>query len=154
MEIKMNDLSSQKMLADARQLLGQVCWAAASGEGTGSVVNFHLGQKIPRQRPIPNPHLHKDLQLNKGEFGIMVYCAWRLEQGSIVICGSGESNSNEGSMIKGLDNLTGRNIKSLSIFPPAFDMTIGFENECVLKVFCDMTNIKKEKNKLHHFCPK
>jgi hypothetical protein len=115
MEVEMNDLSSQKMLADVRQLLGQVCWAVAAGKGTGSVVNFHLGHKIPRQRPIPNPHLHKDLQLNKGEFGIMVYCAWRLEQGSSVICGAGKSNENEGSMVRGL---TWRS--SFQILPSAF----------------------------------
>jgi hypothetical protein len=140
----MNDKYFDELITVTHQFIDQLCWGVAAGEGTGSTVCFNIGRKIPMQKPLSNPYLHPDMRIYDSELGIMIECAWRLEQGSSVICDSGESNSNEGSMIKGLNNLAGRHIKLLSILPPALDMTIEFEDEYLLKVFCDMTDIKKE----------
>lgn len=120
-------------------LVDQICWAILAGEGTGSALSLLIGKKIPRAEPIPNKWLSDEAREFNGEFELLIDCAWRLDTHSEVICGSGESNRNDGPMIQGLQKIEGSEIESVSIQTPAGDLSIKFKSEITLKVFCDRT---------------
>jgi hypothetical protein len=43
-----------------KSLAGKRCWGVSAGEGTGSVFILSFGWKVPRVRPIANPHHCRD----------------------------------------------------------------------------------------------
>jgi hypothetical protein len=43
-----------------KSLAGKCCWGVSAGEGTGSVFTLSFGWKVPRVRPIANPHYCRD----------------------------------------------------------------------------------------------
>jgi hypothetical protein len=43
-----------------KSLAGKCCWGVSAGEGTGSVFILSFGWKVPRVRPIANPHHCRD----------------------------------------------------------------------------------------------
>ena len=74
----------------------------------------------------------------------MVWCAWRLENASIVICGSESPNDNDGMMVNGLRRITDLYANKIKLDLPSFDLTIKLENTYSLKIFCNSTN--KDEN--------
>ena len=48
---------SEMLLRELSALVGEECWGVVGGEGTGSVILLHIGERTLRSRPIPNHHL-------------------------------------------------------------------------------------------------
>lgn len=120
-----------------RRLIGHVPWAFAAGPGTGSVFTLEFGSKIPLRRRVENPMLDDILRTHRGEFHLMVECAWRLEHGREVVCSWTDSNAVSGPMQEGLRNVIGRVVCDVGVAEPAFDLEISFRGGYLLRVFCD-----------------
>ncbi len=133
----------EEFLQEVRVLIGKPCWAFYAGPSTGSIVSFDFGEKIPRRVPLLNPKLSEDERYHFGEVSLFIECAWRLDSSDTVICGSTDSNDNEGPMQRGLELIVGRTVKSVKVEPPACDLTIGLDGNFTLKVFCDQTNVEE-----------
>ncbi len=65
-----------------------------------------------------------------------------------VICGSTDSNENDGPMVNGLKNLVDRKVESVDISIPFFDLSLKFDGPLWLKIFCDQTNTDEYENYL------
>jgi len=72
----------------------------------------------------------------EGEFDILIWCAWRLQDNDNAIC---SSDSTHAQRAKGIQRLIGEKVISFEIFPPAWDATITFTGGLVLKIFCIYT---------------
>jgi len=62
-----------------KSLLGKCCWGVSAGEGTGSVFILSFGGKVPRVRPIANPHFTSTQRRYIGELSLTVRSAWRID---------------------------------------------------------------------------
>ena len=122
------------------ELPGKECWAVAAGAGTGSVVDLHFGRKLRRGRPLSNPHVSSLLRECVGEMGLLIECAWRLDQRDQIICGSGDSNRVEGRMLTGLDRLSFKMVDAIELGRPGLDLCIHFGQNLHLRIFCDHTD--------------
>lgn len=142
-----------EMRVSLHRLLHQECWGIGAGEGTGSVLNLHIGEKLLRQTPVANPYLANDLQKYEGEMGLFIECAWRVDSDVEVMCGSGESNINHGLMIEGLGKITGHKIEHFDLLLPAYDLILHFSNSLTLRVFCDQTELTGENDNYSIFFP-
>ncbi len=128
---------------ELRGLIGKPCWAFYAGPSTASAVDLHFGKKIPRAIPLLNPHLSEQERFYDGEISLFFECAWRLDSEGEVICGSTDSSENDGPMQRGLGLIVGRAVKSVKAELPACDLTVRFDGDIVLKVFCDQTNLEE-----------
>jgi hypothetical protein len=124
------------------QLVDKECWSVIAGLGTGSTIHLALGERVPRRLPITNQHLSATERANEGEFDLFIESAWRLERAAEVICGSTDDDENEGPMITGLLQLVGKRVLSVDMGTPVPDLTLRFQEELCLKVFCDQTNLR------------
>src|SRR5215470_3432642 len=122
------------------RLVGKPCWAIYAGKTTGSHVDIHFGQKIPRTIPLLGDHLTQDQRFHEAEIALYITCAWRLDGESEVICGAAEAISEDGQTSAGLDVLVGKRVESVQLYEPALDLTISFEGSALLKIFCDQTD--------------
>jgi len=141
-----NDFISQ-----LHQLLGQSCWGYVGGIPTGSIISLDFGQKVKRNQKINNKHLTTDQQHYVGQFSLMIWCAWRLDEGDTVICGWNDSNEINGPMLNGLDKLVNRLVKAVKVEKPAYDLMLQFEDELYLKIFCDQTDTKESFGNYTYF---
>ena len=123
-----------------RLLSGRTCWSVTAGESTGSQAMLHFGSKVPRARPLSNQRLSRDERSYEGEFDLFIECAWRLEQAGAVVCGSTDSNRNNGPMVEGLRLLPNRSIMAVSVADSVPDLVLRVDGGVVLHVFCDQTN--------------
>lgn len=130
----------QRLREELQQMISKSCWSVVAGEGTGSVITINIGEKVRRPKPVRNLWLNKDEQENEGEMSLMIWCAWRLDGPAGVVCGSTDSNDNDGSMVKGVKMLIGRVVESAEILSPAFDLRLAFRGQYVLNIFCDQTS--------------
>lgn len=73
---------------DLQKIVGKECWGSVEGEGTGSVILFMFGEKIPNLKPIENEHLSKDVQNFESEFSLFIQCVWRVDSNKKVIFGA------------------------------------------------------------------
>ena len=119
------------------QLVNEKIWSTVAGAGTGSVFTCELGEKILREIPLTNTYLTEEQRLYEGEIGGMIRCGWRIEKNGQIICGSGDSNENGGKMLMGLDTISGKAISSVEI-KPYLDLAIFFEDNSILRLFCDI----------------
>lgn len=124
-------------LAQVQQLRGQPCWAVVAGPPTGSVFNLHLGPKIPRARPLTNPHIAPELRANSSRYGLLVGCDWRLEDATDVVCSSHDDNAPGGPMTHGLALLIGSTVTGVTVQGRTLDLQIDFSNQMTLALFCD-----------------
>ena len=118
---------------------GSRCWGVAAGPTTGSVLNLHMGRQIPRQQPIPNPHLPEALRLYDGEFGLLVECAWRIETDDRIACSWLESEEDVGIRDTAISLMTDQAVLSVNAQLPFMDLVVRFSNAHTLKLFCDQT---------------
>lgn len=130
----------QELRHELRQITSKPCWSVIAGEGTGSIVSLDFGEKVPRHTPLKNSQLTKIERENEGEMSLMIWCAWRLDGPKGVICGSTDSNANDGPMVKGAKMLVGRSVEAVEILSPAFDLRLIFRGQFVLNIFCDQTS--------------
>ena len=122
------------------QLVGKSCWGFAAGSGTGSIVSFEFGNKIPRIKKLRNPTLTEDMRLYNGELYIRISCVWRISSLSKVICSSSDSNDSDGPMLMGLNKILNTPIVNVMVQNVTYDCTVNFENKMKLDIFCNETN--------------
>jgi len=127
----------RKALSD---IVGAECWAVVAGAGTGSVILLHIGEKLPRDRIIPNPHLSEDARRFDAEFNLYVRAVWRLDSRKGVICGAWDDNRAGGPMLKGLSRLSGNIVEGFDLEEVGMDLVLKFSNNLKLKIFCDQLN--------------
>ena len=120
-------------------IIRKPCWYVAAGGCTGSVFKLYLGDKIPREKPVENDRLGEQARLYEPEYDIMVYCAWRLDGPDGPITSWLEPNEIDGSMVNGLNKLTGESVERIQIFLPVGDMEVEFSGGKTMKIFCDAT---------------
>jgi hypothetical protein len=115
-------------------LVGQICWRVVGGNGSGSMVTLHCGEKIPIVSS--PPEAKKKLKFaDKGEYCIFIQgCAWRLDHSKKMICTWRE---NEETIAVRMKYLEGLRIIGIDILNEANDLRIQFEEEYVLTLFCD-----------------
>ena len=138
------DLLSEEFKQQMYALASQACWSVAAGEGTGSVIGLDFGKKIPRVVPLTNLHLTEDQRYYKAEMSLFIECAWRLDSRNEVICGSSDSDANDGPMVRGLALVVDQKVVSIELSELSWDVTIKFTGDLFLKVFCDQTNVEEE----------
>jgi len=123
-----------------KSLKNKLCWAVIAGTNTGSVVKLGFGEKIKRKKALTNPSLTVEEKDFTAEMELMVWCAWRLTDSNKVLCGWRDSNEATGNMITGLSLLRDKTVIDANIEGKACDLTILFEGEILLQLFCDQTN--------------
>lgn len=126
------------------RLRGLVCWAIVAGKGTGTTIDIHFGQKIPRKQALKNTLLSEEVRLYEGEYGIFVRCSWRIDSKSDVICGCWEDNSINGAVRRELDSLIGSTVLDFSVLKPGLDLSLELSCGKFLKLFCDQTDCDEE----------
>lgn len=136
----------EEFMATAHMLVGKMCWKIVAGTNTGSVIDLHLGKKLPVRTPI-HPALATDpCSHYQGELGVFIECAWRLDAEDRIICGWGEDFSVEGPLGKGLHRIVDQEVEQVSVHQPAFDLALHFSNALVLRIFCDQTEPSEESD--------
>lgn len=135
---------AEEFTSELRQLIGKPYWSFCGGENTGSDIDLGFGRKIPRTVPLLNPYLTEEQKYYDAEIALFIKCAWRLDSEDEVICGSTDSNIVGGPMLTGLSSIVGRAVESVKIERPGFDLTLRFEGELVLRIFCDQTNLEDD----------
>ena len=58
--------------------IGLQCWSFTCGGAVGSILGVAAGPKKQRPRPLTNPHISETLRQFKGEFGLLIYCRWKI----------------------------------------------------------------------------
>ncbi|MHB1158395.1 MAG: hypothetical protein ACYC26_16345 [Phycisphaerales bacterium] len=138
MSMKLNADNLDAYRNSLNRLIGKPCWSIVAGPPCGSHVSMCLGEQILRSRELSNSHLTNDQRKYDGEFAIFIEsAAWRLDQGAEVITGSTDPNDNNGPMIQGLARIINTRVKEICLSVPGLDLTLLFDNELVLKIFCD-----------------
>jgi hypothetical protein len=131
--------SVEQFTSAVRGIVGKRCWGVAAGPATGSVLNLHIGDLIPRPWPIPNPELPESMRDYDGEFGLLVECAWRVETAGRIICSWLECESDAERREMCVRLLTGQEIENIEVRQPFLDLAVLFRNDHVLRLFCDQT---------------
>lgn len=131
----------QRLTGELHALVGEECWGAVGGEGTGSVILLSIGARTLRARPVRNPHLSELCRLYDPASSLRVRCPWRIDSPSKVIAGSHMSNANDGPMVRGLQEICGQKIVAVLCPAPAYDLTIHFENRRSLVVHCSAIGV-------------
>lgn len=72
-------------------------------------------------------------------YSLFIACTWRIENGDKVITTSADNTTaNTGPMAKGVRLLEGQKVLSVQM-NKFYDLTLKFENDLRLKLFCDLT---------------
>ena len=120
-----------------RTIKGQPCWHVSCGDTTGSSFERVCGDKRLRKRPLKNPTQPFEFQMNESEFGILVWCDWRLEHAFQPLTSSDDTLVNRMTHLR---RLVGTTIRDVRIEPPCWDMRIDFSDDFSLAVFCNHVN--------------
>jgi len=115
-------------------LRGLPCWYVSVGGVTSPTFQLALGEKIPRQVPLKNPAQSEEYRHHEGEMNLLVWCSWRLDGPDRPLTSSDDSPE---TIQRELGTLVGASVGSVSVVPPAWDLTIGFSNGLCLRIFCD-----------------
>lgn len=108
------------LLRDLSALIGEECWGAVCGEGTGAVLWLDIGVRTLKRRPTNNPHLTELVRLYDGTYSFLIWCSWRIDSISKVVAGSHMSNVNGGPMVEGSQSICGQRIMAVTCSAPAF----------------------------------
>jgi hypothetical protein len=143
--------SQRTLLVQAMNcLIGETVWSVYAGTGTGSVIDIHIGKKVKRRRPIPNPTLDTDQRLYIGQYGLMIWSSWRVAQNASLLCGSWDDNRVGGAMLTGLKHLKDMTIHKVEVIPPFFDLRIHFEDAIILETFCADSTVDGDVYTIFH----
>lgn len=129
---------------ELRRLEGLECWGVVAGEGAGSHVTLHFGQKRERERALESAALFEVVRRFEGEFVLFVQnCAWRLDADEM-ICSSKSPGHSEGPMARGLRLLTGQRVIAAATTPPVHDLVVEFSDGNRLRLFCDCFDLEQD----------
>lgn len=122
----------EELLTVVRALEGRPCWYVNAGGAVGTSFSLALGEKIQRESPLRNPSASEEYRQFEGEFGLYVWCSWRLADGDGAIVSSYEPVFDAGK----LKMLTGQVVRDVELEPHSLDLKLCFER-AQLDVFCD-----------------
>ena len=146
----MKDELTANFKKDLQRLIDKECWGIVEGKGTGSIVNFKFGAKIPLDEPIDNVHLSYELNNFESEFSLFISCVWRVDSSTKVHFGAWTEHE---FVRQGTEQIIGQTIKSLELSEPAFDLKVTFSNDVSLNIFCDQTNEEDSNDNYDFFTP-
>lgn len=129
-----------------QSLSGKLCWDVIGGKGTGSIITLDFGKKIPRRKPLQSKHFSMETQMYEAELSLMIYCAWRIDSEEQVVCGSNDSNEEQGPMLQGLRRLVDTTVESLDMTFPGYDLSITFSNKLRMHLFCNMMDAEVDSD--------
>ncbi len=113
---------------------GLCCWYVSCGGAAGSTFQLALGNKVLRRIPIKNQAHSEEYRRFEGEANLLVWCCWRLDGPDAPLVSWDDANE---TVEKELARFIGAHIESVSLLPPAWDLTIRFSNGLHLRIFCD-----------------
>ena len=130
----------ENLRALVASLVGQVCWSATCGGAAGSNLMLDLGRDVPRKRPVRNRKLSDRQRHFEGEFRVFIQCAWRLERGTALVCGSGDDPDPSGPMVTSMEQVENSVVEHAEIQNAGHDLTLRCFEGWVLRIFCDHIN--------------
>jgi hypothetical protein len=130
----MENNNYQNLSTQISSLEGLACWYVSCGGAAGSSFQLALGAKVAREAPLTNPAHSEEYRRFEGEANLLVWCTWRLDGPDGPLTSSDDTTAN---IVTQLQKLVGATIESMTLVPPAWDLTIGFANGLMLRVFCD-----------------
>lgn len=98
----------------------------------GVALDIDFGNEV-KTNPLEQDADGKSLDV-EGEYKLIVWCRWRVDDDDHGICGS---FTRESECVKELNKLIGTKIISIETSPPQWDATITFSSGRTLRVFCD-----------------
>jgi hypothetical protein len=110
------------------------CWYATGGGAAGPTFELALGEKVARRVGVKNPAHSDEFRHFEGEANLLVWCCWRLDGPNAPVTSCDDSPA---TRLQGLQSLVGTRVASAALARPAWDLTLGFTNGLVLRVFCD-----------------
>jgi len=110
----------QEFQSEIKKIESLTCKEIIGGSGTGSIINVKIG--------IPNSSIGYDL---------FIQCVWRLDSPEKVVCGAWSNNKKGQSMLRGLNKIVGQKIISVQLSQPSYSLSVCFENNYTLHIFCD-----------------
>lgn len=127
------DSRLRKMLA---KMAGKPCWYVACGGAAGSSFSLAIGGKEKCESPLKNKAHPLAFRANDPEFGLLVWCTWRLSRNGKVFVTSDDCGNKRGSADL-LRRLRGRKVLRVSSRTEFCDLVVGFSGAFRLDVFCD-----------------
>jgi hypothetical protein len=125
----------KRLLMEIEQLLfGRECWYVACGGCVGTSFQLALGKRVQRAKVLTNPVASPDYRQFEGEFGLLVWCSWRL-----VRPGFGMTSSEDEKDVRRdelLRSVSGRAIADVDIRND-WQLWIKFDDQSELTVFAD-----------------
>jgi hypothetical protein len=139
-------VTRDEFLSSVAPIIQNECWAATGDGAAGAWIKLELGAKIARFRVVSNPKLPEDVRKYEGANDVFVQCPWRVERGQYVLCGSADSSEPGGPRTRALrDALVGKKILSVRLDGVSPDLVVAFDNECLLRTFCDGSFVDGER---------
>ena len=137
-----------KFIKNIKELFNQPCVKVVGGD-TGSIIAIDFGKLVPVNGIVSNNYDNHPYL--RGEYGLMIDCAWRLDAVTEVLCGSEDD-------LRSLFNfhfnkLVSEKVISTKLTEPAYDLEIEFSNNYILKLFCNNTNPEAFDNNYDFFTP-
>lgn len=114
-------------------LLGRRCWNVACGGCVGASFQLALGGKVRRERLLRNPTVSEEYRRFEGEFGLMVWCTWRLENGKGPMTSWEDESPQRDEALRGL---VGKTVSRVRV-QPGWDLQVVFSGGAKLSVFPD-----------------
>lgn len=120
------------------EVRGRECWSVIGGASTGSAISMRFGNRVPLRRPLQNPTLSLEERIFDGERSLIVYCDWRLDHGSSVVCTS-QTVDDLGTLdLSAFNQIKGQIVQDIEFTSRMHDLRIRFANGYHLSVFCDL----------------
>ncbi|MEO0563852.1 MAG: hypothetical protein AAF125_17235, partial [Chloroflexota bacterium] len=118
-------------------LVGQSAWSVMTRGGLDNGLTMSLGDRIERPVPLDAPSLTPLQQQYAGAYELSIAdCTWRLDAPDAI-----ETSWADDADIQreALTLLLDAPISAWEITWPGLDLTLHFENELTLRLFCDQT---------------
>lgn len=120
------------------ELMGKKCWSVIGGGATGSMLYFHIGRQMARDKPLRNPTLTETERKFTGEFSIFIQNAhWEIFRAAESIADCTDDNNPGGRMLSGVDLLIGNEVIDYRYSSDSSNFTVSFLHGFSLVVYCD-----------------
>jgi len=108
-------------------LVGEKCWRATNTV-TGTLELYFGGALATKVRLVPDQYRFI------GQYRILIWCTWRLDDKNDAIC---SSTSDDEQIAHVWYQHEGESVESVVLLPPVWDLVITFSSGKKLTVFCD-----------------
>lgn len=136
----------EQLRRDMQLLVGKQCWKARPFRGSPDFL-LYIGRKVTRIPPVVSKSGNV---VPRGEYALVVYCSWRVETASEILCTwhdglveGGEERKE--AFVSVFSYLEGAIITESSVAFPSCDITLRFSSGVSIKLFCDVP-VSEEDN--------